>query len=93
MTADQKDIKINQYPLPHGWKINLPDITDLLENNEGKVAIILKSKSFGDVSPIIFDVLEYSIRVHSLPHFVDDLTFSLDKEINIEFNPFVFTQE
>lgn len=92
MTNEQKDRPTTQYLLPHGWTINLSDKADLLQNNDGKVAIILKSKNFGDVSPVVFDVLENSIHVQSLPHFAERGSFTLDKEIELVFNSFVYEQ-
>lgn len=92
MENEQKNRPTTQYLLPHGWKINLSDKADLLQNNEGKVAIILKSKNFGDVSPVVFDVLENSIHVQSLPHLVERVSFTLDKEIEVTFNSFVYEQ-
>lgn len=92
MENEQTNRPATQYRLPHGWKINLSDKADLLQNNEGKVAIILKSKNFGDVSPVVFDVLENRINVQSLPHWVECVSFTLDKEIELAFNPFVYEQ-
>ena len=88
-----KEERTATYELPKGWKINLCDKVDILDNKDGKVAIILKSKNFGSIEPIVIDLSEDAIRVHSLPHFVDNLLFTLDKKIEIVYSPFIFEQE
>lgn len=92
MTTNQKK-NTKDYELPHGWSIALPDKVDLLQNKEGKIAILLKSKNFGDVSSLVFEVFENVIRVQSVPQFVEDVSFTLKKDIEVTFNPFIFQEE
>lgn len=92
MTKKQA-MKLIQYDLPYGWSIKLPDKVDLLQNKEGKIAILLNSKNFGDVSTLVFKVAENSVIVHSVPHFVENVSFTLDKEVKVGFNPFIFEEE
>lgn len=89
----KKEERTTTYELTKGWKINLCDKVDILDNKDGKVAVILKSKNFGNIEPIVIDLSEDAIRIHSLPHFVDSLSFTLDKKIEIVYSPFIFEQE
>lgn len=91
--TNRKDVPTTTYNLAYGWKIEWSDRVDLLENTNGKVAIILKSKNFGDVSPIVLDVAENAVRVHSLPHFIDHLLVTLDKKIELVYSSFILEQE
>lgn len=92
MSENQDRITVH-YELPYGWSVNLSDKVDLLQNKEGKIAVLLKSKNFGDVSTLVFEVFEDGVGVHSIPHFVEKVSFTLDKEIKVELNPFIYQQD
>ena len=91
--SENKERITVHYDLPYGWSVELPDKVELLQNKEGKIAVLLKSKNFGDVSTLVFEVSKDGVGVHSIPHFVEHVSSTLDKEIQVEINPFIYQQD
>lgn len=73
----------------HQWTIQLPsEKMSVLTNDEDDVAVIYKDSNFGDAQALLLRVTDASVKIISMPHYIEDIEFTLNKEIILTLSPF-----
>lgn len=73
----------------HEWYLHLPSTNMMvLSNGEGDVAIIYNDKNFGDTQSLLLHVTESAVKIISVPHYINDIEITLEKNIIITLSEF-----
>ena len=78
----------------HGWTLQLPsEKLVALTNKNDMVGILYNENSFGDLQTLFLSVTEDSVDILSMPHFINKVKITLDKQIILVLSPFILESE
>lgn len=78
----------------HGWTLQLPsEKLVTLTNKNDMVGIIYNENSFGELQTLLLNVTKDSVDIFSMPHFINKVQITLDKQIILSLSSFVLENE
>lgn len=78
----------------HGWTLQLPsEKLVTLTNKNDMVGIMYNENSFGDLQTLLLNITKDSVDILSMPHFINNVKITLDKQIILFLSPFILEAE